>query len=212
MTIQVIDDPEKVKVLADETRQKIICILGKGPMSISQLAQKLRKTPATIFYHIKKLELAKLIRLEKTKVVNNNLVEKYYSLAMSSSCLISLRIFEPERGPVPPKKLSKIESRTVRLCPDICWEDVFTLLELKLDGNRKQGLINTMNKIFERATFEAGEAFKEAAQQININLSSRDQRKLRQLASKIPILTLCKLLEKPENLNMLKELVQSIAP
>jgi len=210
MTIQVIDDPEKVKVLLDETRNKIICMLGRGSMSLSELARALNKTPATIFYHIKKLVSVNLIKLEKTRVVNSNLVEKYYSLAFPSSCLISLRIAGPERAPVPPKKLSKIDSQKRKLCPDICWDDVFATLELKLKGNHKQRLVNILNQILERAILEAGEAYKEAAQQINIKLPSQDQRKLQQLANAIPILTFCKMLEKPENLNILKDLLQSL--
>jgi DNA-binding transcriptional ArsR family regulator len=210
LTIQVIDDPEKVKILVEETRQKIICMLGRGSMSLSELARALNKTPPTVFYHIKKLASVGLIKLEKTKVVNNNLVEKYYSLAIPSSCLISLRVSKPERGPVPPKKLSKTESRVHRLCVDICWDDVLAKLGLKWDNNGKQQRINIVNKIFEKTTFEAGEAFKEATQQINIKLSSQDQRKLQHLARAIFTLTFCKMLEKPENLNMLKDLLQSL--
>jgi len=210
MAIQIIDDPEKVKILLDETRNKMICMLGRGSMSLSELARALNKTPATVFYHIKKLISVDLIRLEKTRVVNNNLVEKYYSLAFPSSCLISLRVAGLERAPVPPKKLSRIDSRGRKFCHDICWDDVFTALEVKLKGNYKQRLVKILNQILERAAFEAGEAYKEAIQQINIKLPSQDQRKLQQLASAIPILTFCKILEKPENLNTLKDLLQSL--
>jgi DNA-binding transcriptional ArsR family regulator len=211
MSIQVIDDVEKVKILVDETRKKIICMLGRNPMSISELARKLDKTPATIFYHIKKLESVGLIKLEKTRIVNNNLIEKYYSLAIPSSCLISFRMFGPERAPVPPKKLSEIESRENRLCLNICWDDVFATLELELENIEKQSLITTMNGVFERAMFEAGEGFKEAIQQLNIKLSRQDQRKLQRLVSAIPILTFCKMLEKPENLNSLKALLRILS-
>jgi len=209
MTIQVIEDPKKVKILVEENRQKIICMLGRDSMSLSELARALNKTPATIFYHIKKLASVNLIKLEKTRVVNNNLVEKYYSLAIPSSCLISLRVLGPERAPVPPKKLSRTESRAYKPCPDMCWDDVFATLELKLEGNSKQQLINALNKIFERANFEADEAFKEATQQLNIKLFTKDQLKLQQLASAMPILIFCKMLEKPESLNALKGLLQS---
>jgi DNA-binding transcriptional ArsR family regulator len=211
MTVQVIDDPEKVKILLDETRNKMICMLAKGSMSLSQLARALNRTPATVFYHIKKLASVDLIKLEKTRVVNNNLVEKYYSLAFPSSCLISLRVAGPERAPVPPKKSSKIDSRGHKLCPDICWDDVFATLEVKLKGNNKQRLIEILNQILERATFEAGEAYREATQQINMRLSSQDQRKLQQLASAIPIITFCKIVEKPENLKILKDLLRSLS-
>jgi DNA-binding Lrp family transcriptional regulator len=184
-------------------------MLGRGSMSLSGLARALNKTPATIFYHIKKLVAVDLIKLEKTRVVNNNLIEKYYSLAIPSPCLISLRVSKPERGPVPQRKLSRIESRAARPCPDICWDDVFSKLGLELEGKRKQRCTDTMNEVYHRASFEAGEAFKEASQQINIKLS-QNQRELQPLASAIPVLTFCKMLEKPENLKALKDMVQSL--
>jgi len=210
MSIQVIDDPEKVKVLVDETRKNIICMLGRGSMSLSGLARALNKTPATIFYHIRKLISVELVKLEKTRVVNNNLVEKYYSLAIPSSCLISLRVSEPERGLVPPKRLSKADLRAYKVCPDICWDDVFTTLELKMEDKHKQQLINILNKIFEKAVFEAGEAFKEAVQQVSVELSSQDQRKLQRLASTMPILIFCRIMGKPQNFGILKSLLQSL--
>jgi len=211
MTIQVIEDPKKVKILVEENRQKIICMLGRDSMSLSELARALNKTPATIFYHIKKLASVNLIKLEKTRVVNNNLVEKYYSLSVPSSCLVALRMFRPERGPVPPKKLSKVEWRDRKICPDVCWDDVFAALELKQDDDRKQQLINVMNKLFVRATFEADEAFKEVVKQVNIKLSSSELQRVEQIARVIPILTFCKMLKKPESLDVLKSLVQSIS-
>jgi len=211
MTIQVIEDPEKVKVVADETRQKMLFMLAKRSMSISELARALSKTPATIFYHIKKLESANLIKLEKTEVVNNNLVEKYYSLS-GPSCLIGLRVPAPERGPVPPKKLFEAGPTKTKLCPDICWDDVFTALELKCQGNRKKQLFNIINDIFSKASLEASEAFKEVLQQFNIKLSLRDQQKLQRLAGVIPILIFCKMVEKPENLNALKNLINILHP
>jgi len=212
MSIRVIDDPETVKILVDETRNKIICMLGRGSMSLSGLARALNKTPATIFYHIKKLMSVDLVKLEKTKIVNNNLVEKYYSLAIPSSCLISLRVPEPERGLVPPKRLSKIDWRAHKVCSDIGWDDVFTTLELKMEDKRKQQLVNILNTIFKKAIFEAGEAFKEATQQVNIRLSPQDQRKLQGLARTMPILIFCKMIEKPENVGILKSLLQSLPP
>ena len=209
MAIQVTDDPEKVKVLLDETRNKIICMLGRGSMSLSELARALNKTPATVFYHIKKLVSVDLIKLEKTRVVNNNLVEKYYSLAFPSSCLIGIRVPRPERGPVPPKKSNKFHSRGRGLCPDMCWDDVFARLGLDFEGSRRKHCIDAMNDVYERASFEAGEAFKEAAQQIGIKLS-QDQRSLQPLARAIPILTFCRMLEKPEDLKALKDMLQSL--
>jgi DNA-binding transcriptional ArsR family regulator len=208
LSIQVVDNPEKVRILLDETRNKIICMLGRGSMSLSELARALNKTPATVFHHIKKLVSVDLIKLERTRVVNNNLVEKYYSLVLPSSCLIGIRVPRPERGPVPPRRLSKVDSRGSNLCPDIWLEDVFEKIGLELEGKRREQCINIMKEVYERASFEAGEAFKEVAQQIDIKLL-QDRRVLQPLARAIPILTFCKMLEKPENLRALKDLLQS---
>jgi hypothetical protein len=66
-----------------------------------------------------------------------------------------------------------------------------------------------MNEVYERVSFEDGEAFNEATQQMGIKLS-RDQLGLQPLARAIPILAFCKMLEKPENLKALKDMLQSL--
>lgn len=203
----MIDDPERVKILGDETRQRMICMLEKGSMSLSELARALSKTPATVFYHIRRLMSANLIKLEKTRIVNNNFVEKYYSLTFSSPCLIALGMSGLDRAPVPPRRLSRMTLRHGRVCPDICWDDIFVTLNLKLEGDRKKRLINIVNQIFEKVAFEAGLAFREATRQINMGFPSKDQRKFERLARAIPIMVFCEMLKKQENLSVLKDLL-----
>ncbi len=54
----IVSEPEKIKVLADETRFKILHLLRIEPMSIGDLAMMLNKNRSTIYRNIKILEKA----------------------------------------------------------------------------------------------------------------------------------------------------------
>src|SRR5690606_20247393 len=68
--------------------------------------KKLSVSPVAVLYHIKKLNIAGFIKISKTKVVNNNLTEKFYELTKSEYLVVISG--EPlTKGPVPPKKFSE---------------------------------------------------------------------------------------------------------
>lgn len=56
--VLIIAEPEKVKVLSDETRFKILQLLRERPMSIRELSMFLGKDRTTIYRHVKILERA----------------------------------------------------------------------------------------------------------------------------------------------------------
>ena len=59
--VLIITEPEKVKVLSDETRFKILQLLRQRPMTIWELSMELGKDRTTIYRHIKMLESAGLV-------------------------------------------------------------------------------------------------------------------------------------------------------
>lgn len=75
--IKVIDDPENFKLLADETRRKIVFLLRATEMTVSQIASTIEVTPQAIYHHIKKLQKADLIQVTREERVGH-LIESYY--------------------------------------------------------------------------------------------------------------------------------------
>jgi DNA-binding transcriptional ArsR family regulator len=75
--IKVVDDPEKFKLLADDTRRRIVFLLRATEMTVSQIASNLGVTPQAIYHHIKKLQEADLVMVEREERVGH-LIESYY--------------------------------------------------------------------------------------------------------------------------------------
>lgn len=75
--VKVVDDPEKFKLLADETRRKIIFLLRAKEMTVSQIASTLEFTPQAIYHHIKKLQDADLVQVAREERMGH-LIESYY--------------------------------------------------------------------------------------------------------------------------------------
>ena len=75
--IKVVDDPEKFKLLADDTRRRIIFLLRAKEMTVAQIASNLEVTPQAIYHHIKKLQDAELVMVEHEERVGH-LIESYY--------------------------------------------------------------------------------------------------------------------------------------
>jgi molybdate-binding protein len=74
---QPIKDLHIHKILADETRQRILRILMSQPATLSQIGKELNVHPAKVRHHLKRLEEASLVELTATNVVRG-FVEKYY--------------------------------------------------------------------------------------------------------------------------------------
>ncbi len=75
--IKTISDPEAFKILADESRRKILYLLRAKEMTVSQIADELDLTPQTVYHHIKKLVDAKMVEVTR-EVRVDHLIESYY--------------------------------------------------------------------------------------------------------------------------------------
>jgi len=75
--IKVIDDPDKFKLLANDTRRKIVFLLRATEMNASQISETLHVTPQTIYHHLKKLQKADLIQVAREERAGH-LIESYY--------------------------------------------------------------------------------------------------------------------------------------
>ena len=75
--IEIVDDPDKIKIIIEETRAKILRLLRFRDMTISEMSSILNKDVSTIFRHVKKLENAGLIRVTGERKIHN-VPEKLY--------------------------------------------------------------------------------------------------------------------------------------
>jgi len=70
--VLIITEAEKVKVLSEETRFRILQLLRERPMTINELSEILGKDRTTIYRHVKMLESAGLV--EELEVQGNERV------------------------------------------------------------------------------------------------------------------------------------------
>ncbi len=75
--VKHISDPEAFKILADETRRKIVFLLRAKEMTVSQIADQLDLTPQTVYHHIKRLVEAEMVEVTR-EVRVDHLIESYY--------------------------------------------------------------------------------------------------------------------------------------
>jgi len=75
--VKHISDPEAFKILADETRRKIIFLLRAKELTVSQIADDLNLTPQTVYHHIKRLVEGEMVEVTR-EVRVDHLIESYY--------------------------------------------------------------------------------------------------------------------------------------
>ena len=75
--IKTINDPEAFKLMADQTRRKIIFLLRAKEMAVKQIATELNITPQTVYHHIKKLVKGGMVEVTREERVDH-LIESYY--------------------------------------------------------------------------------------------------------------------------------------
>jgi DNA-binding transcriptional ArsR family regulator len=76
--VYIVDDPEKIRLLADFTRTEILRILNKSPLTETQLSEQLSLTKAAVGYHLHLLLNAGLICIEKVESEKHGILQKYY--------------------------------------------------------------------------------------------------------------------------------------
>lgn len=75
--VKAIKDPEAFKLLADETRRKIVFLLRVKEMTVSQIAAELEITPQAVYHHIKKLLKGGMVEVAREERIDH-LIESYY--------------------------------------------------------------------------------------------------------------------------------------
>lgn len=79
MAVCIVDDPGKIRLLADFTRAEILQLLCEHPMTEAQLSKELGLTRAAVGYHLNLLLKAELIYLERVEPEEHGILQKFYS-------------------------------------------------------------------------------------------------------------------------------------
>lgn len=79
MAVCIIDDPDKIRLLADFTRAEILQLLCEHPMTEAQLSEEIGLTRAAVGYHLNLLMKAQLIYLQKVEPEEHGILQKFYS-------------------------------------------------------------------------------------------------------------------------------------
>jgi DNA-binding transcriptional ArsR family regulator len=79
MIVCIVDDPDKIRLLADFTRAEILQLLCERPMTETQLSKELGLTRAAVGYHLNLLMKAQLIYLERVELEEHSILQKFYS-------------------------------------------------------------------------------------------------------------------------------------
>lgn len=72
-----IENIEQLRAVADLLRLRIIDMLVKQPMTVTQLGERLGEAPAKMHYHVRELEKVGLLKLVETRE-KGGILEKYY--------------------------------------------------------------------------------------------------------------------------------------
>jgi hypothetical protein len=92
-------DPKQLKLLADPVREFIVGALVPAARTVPDLAQELHCPPTRLYHHMKRLLAAKLIRVERTRMVSG-IVERHFR-ATARQYLLDRTVFgrgKPDAG------------------------------------------------------------------------------------------------------------------
>jgi DNA-binding transcriptional ArsR family regulator len=204
--IRVLENPKIAKVLASETRVKIIKEISREPKSLSQLARIFKISPAAVYYHVKQLEKIKFVKIVRTEVVNNNLTEKYYQAAIPSATMC-LSFDTPVKGPVPPKKQTSKHILAVDLTG---LSDALNSMGLKCPTEKEDQLEKSLTKLLEIIGQEAETNYAKILNQLNLKLSTIDRLKIESSIRALISLTLLRVADKPAFLETAHSIVHMV--
>jgi len=108
--VEIVDDPEKIKIIIEDTRTKILRLLRFRDMTISELASILNKDVSTIFRHIKKLESAGFVKVTGERRIHN-VPEKIYGRTAKT-------IFLAPESYVKDEAIKKMNKKRVEILAD----------------------------------------------------------------------------------------------
>ena len=79
LVVQVISDPKIAKLLVDSAKRQILRYLAEKELTQKMLAELLGIRDPSVYYHLKELYAAGLIRVARTEPEGHGIIQKFYA-------------------------------------------------------------------------------------------------------------------------------------
>ena len=76
--IFITEKPEEIELISDNFKRRILELLLKESMTLTQISKNLNINKSNTLYHLKQLKNAGLISIKKTEVEKHGIVQKFY--------------------------------------------------------------------------------------------------------------------------------------
>ena len=190
----IIKDPEVAKLFADETRRRMLHMLGRHEQSTTDLAKALEKTHSSIIHHLNFLKEAGLIEETRTEKVRNMMQTYYRSTARRFLISYSLVETLDQEGQEIPWQESTVQYIL----------DGLEAFDISVPEEDKEKVRRLLNTYFLRDQ----KAFEEVLEQQNEDVKLRRFQGYRVMR----LLKLLKLSEDPEYNKVVSELGELLTP
>lgn len=77
-TVQIISNPKVAKLLVDSVKRQILRHLAEKQLTQNMLGELLGMTDPSVYYHLKELKAAGLIRVARTEPEAHGIIQKFY--------------------------------------------------------------------------------------------------------------------------------------
>ncbi len=98
------EKPEEIELISDNFKKRILELLSKEPMTLTQISKHMNINKANTLYHLKQLKEAGLISVKKTEVEKHGIVQKFYQS--------NYKLFVPNYNKAPPITKEQIKRDT----------------------------------------------------------------------------------------------------
>jgi biotin operon repressor len=135
-----------LKALADPVRASVVCALGEKPHCAEELAERLRRPPSTISFHLKKLEQAGVVTSSRAQ---------YYAVYQLRGSLLEARLLDVVRAPGVPQGQQRLDKYRDKVLATFLREGV--LVQMPKQWRKRRVILDAF-----LALFEPGRSFDES--------------------------------------------------
>jgi predicted transcriptional regulator len=202
---RVLEDPQLAKIFTCATRGAIIKELALRPRSTSELSRMLDISPPAVLYHLRILEKAGLVRLDRVEKVRNNFTEKFYALTSPSFMVVGDG--RRKKGPVPRRGAAPTEFKFIAKLEGV--DEYLEGFGLKMKEGSAQEWEDRAMEVMAIISRHARELGKDLFGQIDEGFSEEQMELVQTVASTLAPMAVARAMDDPDMLSALRALKAS---